>query len=160
MQTKLKKPFSGTNLLCFFVLCASLIIAPNIFAEELAVPKAPEIPKAPEKPKVPEKPKAPEKPKVPAVPKAQPNELAAFLKRFDLDNNKIINVDESMAIQEAYRSNPEDPMLKKYDKNKDSQLSDVEIMQVNPPKVAPVKPKPKPKPAKPAPAKPKKAVKK
>lgn len=71
------------------------------------------------------------------------------MNKYDLDKNKIINVDESLAIQEAYRSNLDDPMLKKYDKNKDSQLSDEEIMQISHPKASPAKPAPpKPKNAK------------
>lgn len=69
--------------------------------------------------------------------------------KYDLDKNKILNVDETIKIRDAYRDNPQDPMLKKYDTNKDSKLSDAEIMKISPPKAPPAKPKP----AKPAPGK-------
>ena len=74
------------------------------------------------------------------------------MKKYDLDKNKLINVEEAMAIQSACKSNPQDPMLKKYDTDKNGELGDAELMKITPPKPTP----PKPKAAKPAPAKPKK----
>ena len=71
------------------------------------------------------------------------------MKKYDLDQNKILNVTEARTIQEAYKNNPQDPLLKKYDANKDAQLSDAEIMKISPPPPAPPKPKAAPKKAAP-----------
>ncbi len=144
MRTNPQTRFPGTILLCAVVLCTNLIVSPNLHGE------------APGQPKPPAQPKAPAKPKPQAKPQAQPAGLAEFLGKYDLDKNKLINVDEAMAIQSAYKSNPQDPMLKKYDTDKNSELSDAEIMKISPPKPTP----PKPKAAKPAPAKPKNPKKK
>lgn len=127
MHTNPIKQIPGKYLLCLVVFGASLIGSPNIYA-------------AP-----------PAKPKPQAKPQPQSGDTAAFMAKYDLDKNKILNVDESRMIQEAYRDKPQDPMLKKYDTNNDGKLSDEEIMKISPPKTPPAKQKP----AKPAPAKPK-----
>lgn len=137
MVTIPRNHISAKYLLCLVIFCVSLITAPNIFAAD------------PGKPKPPAKPKAQAQPKPPAKPQPQAGGLDAVLKKYDLDKNKIINVEESAMIQEAYGNNPQDPTLKKYDTNKDSKLSDAEIMKISPIKAPPAKPKP----AKPAPGK-------
>ena len=132
MRTNSTRQYPGSKRLCVVVFFASLIVIPNILAE------------------------TPAKPKPQAKPQAPAGGLAEFLKKYDLDKNKLINVTEAMAIQQAYKDNPQDPMLKKYDTDKNADLSDAEIMKISPPKPMP----PKPKPAKPAPAKPKNGKKK
>jgi hypothetical protein len=82
-------------------------------------------------------------------PPAKPAGPSEAMKKYDLDRNKILNVTESRMIQDAYKANPQDPLLKKYDINKDAQLSDAEIMKISPPPPAPPKPKAKPKKAPP-----------
>ena len=144
MSSNLHPRFSRTILLGAVVLCTSLVVSPNLHGEAAGQPKPPAQPKAPAKPKPQAKPPAPS------------GGLDEFLKKFDLDKNKIINVEEAMAIQSAYKSNPQDPMLKKYDTDKNAELSDAEIMKISPAKPTP----PKPKAAKPAPAKPKNPKKK
>jgi len=78
--------------------------------------------------------KTPAKPKPQAKPQAQSAGLAESLGKYDLDQNKLINVTEAMAIQQAYKNNPQDPMLKKYDTDKNADLSDAEITKISPPK--------------------------
>lgn len=63
------------------------------------------------------------------------------MKKYDLDHNKIINLSEAEAIQKAYKANPQDPLLKQYDIDKNGELSDAEIMKISPPKAPPAKPK-------------------
>lgn len=137
MDTIPKKRISGKYLLCLVAFCVSLISSPQVLAAD------------PAKPKPPAKPKAPAQGKPQAKPPAPSGGASGFMAKYDLDKNKIINVDETIKIREAYRDNPQDPMLKQYDTNKDSTLSDAEIMKISPPKAPPAKPKP----AKPAPGK-------
>ena len=135
------KTYSLTRVIAF---CVSAFLSPIALAEPPAPPKPPAKPQ----------PKPQPKPKPAAKPAAQPGGLSEAMKKYDTDHNKILNVTESRMIQDAYKANPQDPLLKKYDANKDAQLSDAEIMKIMPPPPAPPKPKAKPK------AKPKKAPEK
>jgi hypothetical protein len=96
-------------------------------------------PKAPAKPQP--KPAPKPQPKAPAVPAGLPD----MLKKFDLDHSKTFNVTEARAIQDAFIANPQDPLLKRYDTDKNGKISDAEIMKIIPPPPAPAKPKAAPK---------------
>jgi hypothetical protein len=54
-------------------------------------------------------------------------------------------VTEARAIQDAFIANPQDPLLKRYDTDKNGKISDAEIMKIIPPPPAPAKPKAAPK---------------
>ncbi len=97
------------------------------------------IPKAPGKPQP--KPAAKPQPKAPS----KPTGVSDILKKYDLDHSKTFNVTEARAIQEAYIANPQDPLLKKYDSDRNGKISDSEIMKIIPPPPAPAKAKPAPK---------------
>lgn len=94
-------------------------------------------------------PKLPAKPQPKPAPKPQPKPAghSEMLKKFDVDHSKTFNVTEARAIQDAYIANPLDPMLKKYDADRNGKISDAEIMKIIPPPPTPAKPKPNPKPA-------------
>ena len=68
-----------------------------------------------------------------------------MLKKFDLDHSKTFNVTEARTIQDAFIANPQDPLLKRYDSDKNGKISDAEIMKIIPPSPTPPKPKAGPK---------------
>jgi hypothetical protein len=113
------------------LFCATAIVAPLA----MAAPPAKPAPKAPAKPAPKPQPQAP----------AKPAGQAEILKKYDLDRSKTFNVTEGRTIQDAYVANPQDPLLKKYDTDKNGKISDAEIMKIVPPPPAPAKPKAAPK---------------
>lgn len=134
------------NFLGLLVICVHTIIAPLAVAEEAVAEEPPQPkPEANPQPKPKPKPQPKPQPKPGAKPPAQPPGQAEMLKKYDLDQNRIINLSEAQTIQKAYQDNAEDPLLKKYDTNKDAKLSDAEIMKIVPPPPAPAKRKPAPK---------------
>lgn len=125
--------------LATLLFCATAIVTPLV----MAAPPAKPAPKAPAKPapKAPAKPAPKPQPQAPAKPAGQ----AEILKKYDLDRSKTFNVTEGRTIQDAYIANPQDPLLKKYDTDKNGKISDAEIMKIIPPPPAPAKPKAAPK---------------
>lgn len=108
-------------------LCATVFFTPVA----MAAPPAKPAPKAPAKPPV----------KAPAKPPGQ----AEILKKYDLDHSKSLNVTEARTIQDAFAANPQDPLLKKFDTDKNGKISDAEVMKIIPPPPTPAKPKAAPK---------------
>ena len=129
------------HFLRILTACAIALVTPDAVAEPPAAPKPPAKPQ----PKPQPKPQA--KPKPPAKPAAQAGGHAEIMKKYDLDHNKNFNVTEARTIQDDFKNNPQDPLLKKYDADKNGLISDTEIMKITPPPPTPPKPKPKPKAA-------------
>jgi phosphate/sulfate permease len=62
-------------------------------------------------------------------PKGPPS--AVYVK-YDADHNGVLNVEEGETVRKDFAKNPNDPLLKPFDTNKDAVLSDAEIMAIRP----------------------------
>jgi hypothetical protein len=51
---------------------------------------------------------------------------------YDADHNGTLNVEEGATVRKAFAKDPNDPLLKPFDTNKDGVLSDAEIMAIRP----------------------------
>jgi hypothetical protein len=52
--------------------------------------------------------------------------------QYDADHNGTLNVEEGETVRKAFAKDPNDPLLKPFDTNKDGVLSDAEIMAIRP----------------------------
>ncbi|KAB2640486.1 MAG: hypothetical protein DVB26_05900 [Verrucomicrobia bacterium] len=55
---------------------------------------------------------------------------SAVYAKYDVDQNRKINVEEGEAVRKDYAKTPSDPLLKPYDTNHDGVMSDAEIMAI------------------------------
>lgn len=55
---------------------------------------------------------------------------AGVMAKYDLDHNGRINVEEGEAMKKAFEKDPNDPLLKPLDTDKNGMLSDEEIMAI------------------------------
>jgi len=55
---------------------------------------------------------------------------SAVYAKYDVDHNGKLNVEEGESVRKAYAKNPNDPLLKPFDKDHDGILSDAEIMAI------------------------------
>jgi hypothetical protein len=57
---------------------------------------------------------------------------SAVFAKYDSDHNGNLNVDEGNDLRKDFAKDPNDPLLKPFDTNKDGTLSDAEIMAIRP----------------------------